>query len=137
MSPVAPDLSHYYGRAVEAINVFATHGEGEPSWALVLEGGIVINNYDDTLPAPGEHIVGQRFSTMTLSGKVTSMFFGGLGGNTVSLNPMKYAISDKSVMEEPYFPQVSEAQETWQPPPAPDERVVDGPDAEWQEEHPA
>jgi hypothetical protein len=129
--PAAPDLSHYYGRKVEDI-VTGTGAEGDPVWSLVLEGGIVIQNYDDKLPVPGEHIKEQSFTNMTLHPRVTSMFFGGLGGNTVSLNPMKYAISDKAVMAEPYYPQVSEAQETWQPPPQDDERIAEGPDADWQ-----
>lgn len=120
--PAAPDLSHYYQRAVTAIT------KGDPAWSLVLEGGVLIQNYDDTLPVPGDHIVGQMFAAATFAPKVTSMFFGGLDGNVVVLNPMKYAIVDKSVMPEPYFPQVSEAQETWQPPPHPDERVADGPE---------
>lgn len=128
--PAAPDLSHYYGREVEDIAT-GTGAEGDPVWSLVLEGDIVIHNYDDKLPIPGEHIKGQRFSNMTLHPNVTSMFFGGLGGHTVSLNPMKYAIADKAVMSEPYFPQVSEAQATWQPPPAPDERIAEGPDPEF------
>jgi hypothetical protein len=127
LSPVAPDLSHFYERKVEAIN-----DSPDGTWEIVLEGGIVIYNYDPTLPKPGPHIVGQRFTNMTLSPTVTSMFFGGLGGNTVSLNPMQFAIGTETT-ETPYYPQVSEAQgERWQPPPAPDERVAEGPDADWE-----
>lgn len=129
VSAVAPDLSHYYGRRVVDI-VKGSGAEGDPVWSLVLEGEVVIHNYDNKLPIPGAHIKGQSFTNTTLHPKVTSMFFGGLGGNTVSLNPMKYAIAtDKT--DKPYYPQVSEAQETWQPPPEVAERSAEGPDEDW------
>lgn len=119
MSTAAPDLSHYYGRRVIAINPSDDGG-----WAIVLEGKVVVENYDESLPMPGDHLINQVFTNCTLHPRVTSMFFGGLGGNTVSLNPMKYAIRDGSMPElGAYYPQVSEAQSTWQPPP---EVEIDG-----------
>lgn len=128
MNVIAPDLSHYYGRRVVKIEQYPP-SVNDPTWALVLEGDVVVQNYDETLPVPGQHIVGQVFSNTTLAGKVTSMFFGGLDGNTVSLNPMKYAIASAST-ERPYFPQISEAQKNWQPPPQDLDRLADRPDNE-------
>lgn len=124
----APDLSHYYGRRVEDIRK-GTGVDGEPAWSLVLEGGVIVQNYDDALPVPGDHIKGQIFSNMTLHPRVTSMFFGGLGGNTVSLTPMKYAIASAST-DKPYWPQVSETSVHWTPPPP------EGRDADKAEEYP-
>jgi hypothetical protein len=106
MNKVLPDLSHYYGRRVEDILQYPP-AEGSPSWAIVLEGGVTVQNYDEAMPVPGDHIKGQVFTNMTLAPRVTSMFFGGLGGNTVSLNPTKYAIGSGE-WEAPFFPQATE-----------------------------
>jgi hypothetical protein len=134
LSRVAPDLSHYYGRAVVDI-LRGSGAEGDPTWVLVLEGGVAVQNYDEHLPIPGDHIKGQRFTNMTMGARVTSMFFGGLGGNTVSLNPMKYAIGDKAVMDAPYYPQATEQgdakYDVYEPPPEPEGRTADGPDDDW------
>jgi hypothetical protein len=128
MNEVLPDLSHYYGRRVEDILQYPP-AEDEPSWAIVLEGGITIQNYDEAMPVPGDHIKGQVFTNTTLAPKVTSMFFGGLGGNTVSLNPTKYAIGTGDKL---FFPQATEhGADKYQVVPEPEGRTAEGPSEEW------
>jgi hypothetical protein len=132
-----PNLTFYYGRKIERIEINEGGEGGE--WAIVLEGDVRIENFDENYEVPSDALVGHKFSMAVLDGNTTRLFFGtddNPQATVMNLNPTEYGIIDPNMGGGLVRPQSSQAErmEAGLPlePAAPGDRIVGGPDEEAQ-----
>ena len=126
-----PDLSHYYGRGVEGVEIIDPTDD-PPNFAILLNGGVRIINHDSSLDVPdSETLGGKAFLLAIFSELDTRLVFGRpvpenpppqyeQPTTEITLTPIKYAISDPGFAGgKEHFPQRE---------PGPEEEKPDKPD---------
>ena len=123
-SVVRSSLDHYVGRSVDAVIKYA---EEDSEWAIRLEGGAILKNYDGrrtVVPTglEGATLAGVEYGEQDIRVKFAN-------GSEVTFAPTLYAISDKRFDGE-MWPGI-ENDEMPTPPEPPPERTQDGPSPEF------
>lgn len=129
-----PNLTFYYGRTVERVEINEGGDGGE--WAIVLEGDVRIENFDENYDVPEKALEGQKFSMAIFESSVTRLYFGtdeNPRSTVMHLNPTEYGISDPAFGGGIVRPQSTEDEraEAGFEASAPGERIVDGPSEEF------
>ena len=112
-----PDLSHYYGRGVEGVEIIDPTDD-PPNYAILLNGNVRIINHDSSLDVPDSETLAGKALLIAIFSELDTRLVFGLPQPTnpppqyeqptteIRLTPTEYAISDPAYKGgQEHFPQ--------------------------------